>query len=380
MTDDSYVFSPETGSTVSSSGDGDETAASASPGPRQTLNALLNQCQIQPLGRPWADWDKVDERTRKRLTQRSGEIVSTVLKVISPLNAPKIWNALQSSSMVNQQLGAHQPFLPSERAYLQAMAEAYANSPSWDTRRQVLSVMAGVASFGAISEFIPGLTQYRYTMANLHRVQYGRSAPVPSQRAPRIKIDLQQLDHFLSFITSPHLVQDLPFGERILELSSGKNITVPNVIRTMIPERIVTQYTQYCTETNFKALSRSTLLRILEECSASVRKSLQGLDYFAAEGTRAFTNLQSIVHDISLLRANGSDWENKMKDALKAGKLYLKGDYKVVYKVCFSFSSKLPKYMNKVTIVIVGGGRGVRRERKGWEAGDLRRSESFLEH
>ena len=170
------------------------------------LNALLNQCQIQPLGRPWADCNKVDERTRKPLTQRSGEIVSTVLKVISQINAPKILNALQSSTMVNQQLGAHQPFLSSERAYLQAMAEAYANSPSWDTRRQVLSVMAGVASFGAISEFIPGLTQYRYTMANLHRVQYGRSAPVPSQRAPRIKIDLQQLDHFLNFIPSPHLV------------------------------------------------------------------------------------------------------------------------------------------------------------------------------
>ena len=113
--------------------------------------------------------------------------------------------------MVNLQLGAHQPFLTSERAYLQEMAEAYSNSSSWDTRRQVLSVMAGVASFGTISEFIPGLTQYRYTMASLHRMQYGRGAPVPSQRTPRIKIDLQQLDHFLGFITSPHLVQDLPF-------------------------------------------------------------------------------------------------------------------------------------------------------------------------
>ena len=176
--------------------------------------------------------------------------------------------------MVNQQLGAHQPFLPSERAYLQAMAEPYSNSSSWDTRRQVLSVMAGVASFGTISEFIPGLTQYRYTMANLHRMQYGRGAPVPLQRTARIKIDLQQLDHFLGFITSPHLVQDLPFGEKNLELSSGEIIAVPNVIRTMIPERIAMQYIQFCAETNFKALSRSTLLRILRECSASVRKSL----------------------------------------------------------------------------------------------------------
>ena len=106
---------------------------------------------------------------------------------------------------------------------------------------------------------------------------------MPLQRTARIKIDLKQLDHFLGFITSPHLVQDLLFGEKNLELSSGEIIAVPNVISTMIPERIATQYIQFCTETNFKALSRSTLLGILRECSASVRKSLQGLDYFAAE-------------------------------------------------------------------------------------------------
>ena len=106
----------------------------------------------------------------------------------------------------------------------------------------------------------------------------------------------------------------------------------------MNPQCIVTQYIQYCRETNFKALSRSTLLRILQECSASVRKSLQGLDYFVAEGTRAFEDLLSIVHDISLLRAHGSDRENMMKDSLKAGKLYLKGDYKVFYIACSYFS------------------------------------------
>lgn len=328
MSDDSYILSPETGSTVSSSGDGNGTAT-ASPSPREALNVFLNHCQIHPLGRPWTDWDKVSERTRQRYTQRSSEVVSTVLQVISPANAPHLWKALQSSSIVNQQLGAREAHLPSEMAYLEALAEAYTNSTSWDTRRQVLSVMAGVASFSAISEYIPGLTQYRYTMANLHRVQHGRSAPVPSQRAPRIKIDPKQLDHFLGFITSPHLVQDLPFGEKHLELSSGKIIAVPNVIRTMIPERIVTQYIQYCAESNFKPLSRSTMLRILSECSASVRKSLQGLDYFAAEGARAFDDLGSIVQEIAFLRSDGADWATMMQDSLKAGKLYLKGDYKV---------------------------------------------------
>ena len=193
--------------------------------------------------------------------------------------------------------------LPSERAYLEALVDAYKNSASWDTRRQVLSVMAEVASFRVISEFIPGLTQYRYTMANLHRVQYGRSAPVTNEKAPRIRIDLKQLDHFLSFITSPHLVQDLPFGEKHLQLSSGAIVTVPNVIRTMIPEQIVTQYTHYCAECNFKPMSRQTMLRILTECSASVRKSP---DYFAAEGARAFDELGTIVQEISLATADGA--------------------------------------------------------------------------
>ena len=134
----------------------------------------------------------------------------------------------------------------SENLYIEALAEAYNNAASWDTRRQVLSIMSGVASYNVISMYIPGLTKYRYTMANLHRLQFGRGAPVPKQATTRIRIDIKQLDHFISFITSLHLVQDLPFGQRHLKLSSGEVINVPNVIRQMIPQRIVRQYTQYC--------------------------------------------------------------------------------------------------------------------------------------
>ena len=54
----------------------------------------------------------------------------------------------------------------------------------------------------------------------------------------------------------------------------------------MIPQRIGMQYNQYCDETNFKPLRRNNLMQILWECSASVRTSLQELDYFAAEGAR----------------------------------------------------------------------------------------------
>ena len=188
--------------------------------------------------------------------------------------------------------------------------------------------MTGVASFKDISQYIPGLTRYRFTMAKLHQLQFGRAAQVPQQPTTRIRVDLSQLDHFLGFITSPHLVQDLPFGQKHLKLSSGELIEVPNVIRLMIPQRVVHQYKHYCMETNFKPFSESTMLRVLSECSASVRKSLQGLDYFAAEGTRSFDDLSVIVRQISRL-GPGKEWETFIAQALKADKLYLKEDFKV---------------------------------------------------
>ena len=65
---------------------------------------------------------------------------------------------------------------------------------------------------------------------------------------------------------------------------------------------------------------------ILSECSASVRKSLQGLDYIEAEGTKAFDNLSDLVKQT----CNYGDPETVLQENLKAGKLHLKGDFKVI--------------------------------------------------
>jgi len=254
-------------------------------------------------------------------------MIFSVINTLSKQNAQHLWKSLQSSTMVSSALGAHETLLPAEDAYLEALAEAYKNSASWDARRQVLSIMAGVASFSAISQYIPGLTRYRYQMATLHSIQHGRGVPVLKSSSPRLRVDRQQLDHFLGFITSPHLIQDLPFGERRLRLTYGREIAVPNVIRIMIPQRIVHQYQELCAETKFTPFSQSTMLRVLSECSATVRRSLQGLHYYAAEGSRAFDDLADIVQKVCALDpATGDD---SLLDTLKAGKFYLKGDFKV---------------------------------------------------
>ena len=100
MADESYILSPRGGTLSLSSGNenGVAVAAAASrPILLEHLNKFLIQCQIQPIRRPWFDWDKVSKRTRQRYVTRTSDILSTVIKVISPANAPYLWNEIQSS-------------------------------------------------------------------------------------------------------------------------------------------------------------------------------------------------------------------------------------------------------------------------------------------
>ena len=145
---------------------------------------------------------------------------------------------------------------------------------------------------------------------------------------PRMRVSTTQIDHFIAFITSPHIIQDLPFGERSIMLSTKETIKVPNVIRMIIPERIVIQYMTYCQESGFTPLSRATLLRIISTCAASVRTSVQGLDYVSSAGAEAFDDLCDVVETLGDV-GQGMGWAKQQENNLRASKRYLKSDFKV---------------------------------------------------
>ena len=69
------------------------------------------------------------------------------------------------------------------------------------------------------------------------------------------------------------------------------------------------------------------MLRILDACKATVRKYLQGLDYIAAEGAKAFDDLVNVINKLE--GAKGVEWSSDYKHMLKKVKQYLKSDYKV---------------------------------------------------
>ena len=169
-------------------------------------------------------------------------------------------------------------------------------------RRQVLSIIADILPFKRLQELIPEVTRHQVTQAKKHKEQFGRgpSAPV-SSGLPRERVDSSRVDHFLDFITSGHVIQDLPFGTKNIKMESGETIEIPNVIRLMIPSRVVEQYITFCKEQEFEPLSKRTLLRILStSCPASERKSLQGLDYYVADGGKAFDELLVVIEKLEL--------------------------------------------------------------------------------
>ena len=143
-------------------------------------------------------------------------MVSVELKTVTAdyASTGSQWKNLISCPNMSQLRGT-ETSSPSEQSYLRSLAQAYNNALSWETRRQILSIMSGIASYSILCEYIPGLTRYRYTAANLHRLQFETGAEIARQpKHSCMCIDKAQLDHFLDFISSPDLVQDPPFGKK----------------------------------------------------------------------------------------------------------------------------------------------------------------------
>ena len=250
---------------------------------------------------------------------------------MAPEDPSQLWHTVFKSQVMQRLFSAdaESGTGSTDETLLDALASCYKNADHWDTRRKILSSMAEKASFAKIQEWIPGLTKYRYIMARQHILLHGRGTPVPSESPrTRMMVPQEKLAHFLDFITSPHIIQDLPFGEKVVSLSTKEVIKIPNVVRNMIPERIVQQYQAYSKEENFTPLSRSTLLRILQVCPASTRKSLQGIDYISSAGAQAFDNLESVAERLGDMDM-GMSWAKEKKEHLKKCKRYLKSDYKV---------------------------------------------------
>ena len=108
----------------------------------------------------------------------------------------------------------------------------------------------------------------------------------------------------------------------MLKLDTGGSIIIPAVIRTMIPSRIIEQYSVYYKEQNFEPAGQRSLYGIIEVCGASMQKSLQGLDNATAEGTVAIDNSTDVLKTLGDYGSEAT-WVKDAEQKIKVAKRYL---------------------------------------------------------
>ena len=304
--------------------------------PRKKLNKFLISRDISPirhsLETPWAE---ASENTKRLYTGKVRQVLNACLDEIVPGETETLLSSLVKSELDESAI---------DSSLMECLAKCYNNADHWSSRRQILSIMADKVNFKDLQRWIPNLSRYRFNIARHHLLLHGRGANVQSVKGTRMYIAPEKLDHSLSFITSTLIIEDLPFGEKTLKLSTNTEIKVPNVVQSLIPEHIVLQYLSYCSDVGFVPMSRSTLLKVLSVCSASTRKSLQGLDFVSAAGAKAFDELEEVIDKLGDNYGKGFMWAKVQKEKLHLAKRYLKGDYKVrlllskIFKFsCFCF-------------------------------------------
>ena len=263
-------------------------------------------------------WPELGERQQGYYVRKAREVIETAFNCLAPGSEADLWFATMKSMPFSQS----KPDDITER-----LVEAYKLADNRHTRMQILSLFVNAFSKSQLMEIIPGISKRQIDDARRHADLRGPGKPSNAPEIIRVHLDATKTDHFLDFISSSSLLQDVSYGTKSLKLDSGEKLLIPAAIRTLIPSRIIKQYQSYCESVAFEPYSERTLFRIMEACSASKQVSLQGLDYIATEGAEAFDQLKSIVN---VLQDNGVDvtWANSIKQDLKAGKRYLKTDYK----------------------------------------------------
>ena len=162
---------------------------------RLKLNEFLSDSSKGTINQPKKSWDQLSPCTKNVRISKAKDAVVASLEVISPGNSASLWQALKSSQSVEASL-CITPQTSADQKYLEALAETYQNANSWDTRRQILSVIADLIPYSVIQQLIPGITEYRIKTARQHTIHHGRGVPLPAFKSPRMHVDESQLDHF----------------------------------------------------------------------------------------------------------------------------------------------------------------------------------------
>ncbi|KAL9967966.1 hypothetical protein ACROYT_G026285 [Oculina patagonica] len=268
-------------------------------------------------------WDELSVRIRTDYTEKAEELVSLVLDTIAPSQGENLWQAI---IQCHQTLNSSNGMRPVDVG-VEAILLAYKECENKSTKTQILSLISDKFSQSQIQELLPGISLRQIKNARKHAQECGPGEPVVKEQIFRCRLDMEKVKDFVYFISRSTFLQDVAFGTKTLKLQSGESIPIPALVRTMTATKIVHLYQEECKAENKIPLKERTCFRLIEVCSASKQKSLQGLDNTSTAVAEAFETLEKLVTNLA---GNGAGlaWGHEIERALTAGRQYLKGEFK----------------------------------------------------
>ena len=126
------------------------------------LNEFLSSRDVSPVRHTvTVPWDEASERTRRRPLRKTQQAVSAVLEEVAPKQSEKLWYSLVPSLTQKFSTDSESEDKDVDNVLMNALTECCSNASAWDTRWQVLSIMADKVTFQTLKKWIPDLTRYR---------------------------------------------------------------------------------------------------------------------------------------------------------------------------------------------------------------------------
>ena len=258
------------------------------------------------------------------------EVIQAALSVVVPGQEEQMWSSLREKrELVDTD---EQPATKRKRidsGLVQMLISAHNDTENWQTKCQIVSLFVNDSCKPDLQRMIPGLSKWRIDQAHCHATDVGEGQHLLYKPIFPTRLNPMKTDDFIDYVSRPYFLQDVAYGTRKLKLNSGGHAVIPAVIRTLIPSRIIGQYQPYRREIGFDPASECTLFKSLEVCSASMQRSLHGLDYMTSDGVQAFESLEDIVTTLKAASPANSNWEKETKQQLLDAKRYLKADFRL---------------------------------------------------
>ena len=236
--------------------------------------------------------DKTHQSTKDYITQKSNEVIQCALGRIAPNQVNTVFQRVYEKY-----------YKPTDKrmetdALTEALVKAYKEANGHQSQIQILSLFVNNFSKTDLCKLVNGLTKYKIDCARNFASKNGPGQIINPPKIMRVRLSKCRIQHFVEFLYSPSFCQAVGYGSKTLHLSSGLQIKIPKMIRTMIASRIITAYEHFCEDNAMEAPSKATLYKIIKVCSASQKRSLKGLDNYTAEGMVGVDLLERIVRKL----------------------------------------------------------------------------------